>query len=438
MLNNFRVGANIYVSKAGQPGNAGTGSQTDPKLTIAGANVAVATGQSITIGSGQYDETFSAASATGVIYRSDGYVKIRGGSLGFNGVTVYGITFENQTNFAATNSSSFFDCVFFGCTFPNSISFTRCIFINCTFASAATQTVDYCIFINTVIYAGVCTNSYFNSASTYRIKSGTNLQHNYNNVMSPIYVGSTYYADLAAQKAATGYNTNSFNLPPKYNNVSKLDFTLQYDSPHILAAADQISNIGGTSYAKTTLATGEEWKVVNGAVYSTNNGANVAANGVGADIVLSGLDMVLDSGKLAGYVISAPIKISANPVVLDYTFYNGALLFNKAQTSGGVLNNNVPDASINNNASGVAGANPDRLSYEIRYTDNDTQPGSDTDWINGYNTAPGGFIKMELFGAPRVDPTGKGSGEGDYSNSVNSSISVVWVQLKITLTNQYA
>lgn len=450
MAHNFRLTGNYYISKAGSDSNDGL-TKDSPKATLNAALALVTTtGQTVIIGTGVYEEPISRGGFNHVL-RADGNVKIRGNGSNVFTITTsaqqyYDITFENYAtlNFNGTNNVN-------RCTFINIPNLTGtwggtsyCTFINCTSGTTAQIASNYCIFINSSVKVSSCLNSYFNSASTLRIIANAPASFNYNNVMGQlINFSSVSYADLAAYRADSAnaaYNLNSFNLPPKFNNVYKYDFTLQYDSPHILAASDGLSNIGGTSYAKVSdMFVSPEWQIANGAIYSTNNGASTTTNAANADILYDGQDLVLAAGRTVGYVIPAPVKVASNPQVLQGVNLNGIGYYNKSAANATLMNDNVPDADAYPGAGNTAaGASPDRLSYGLRFTDNDTQPGSDVDWVNGYNGPTGAFVLLEPFGKPLMNTNGVGNGSALFDTSIGVELSVIWVQPKITLTRQYA
>jgi hypothetical protein len=438
MAHNFRYsqlnGTIIFLAKSGIDSADGLTPNT-PKASFSGAVGAITGTGNVLVGAGVYEEAVTTAKGS-TTYTADGFVKLRGNGSSVisysNTANIFnGFTFENYAAIGFT-SSNFNKCIYkdIGNISNTNLAvnnYTDCIFINCTFNANSVCFFNRCIFINCYVYANTCTNSYFNAASTYRIKSGAAASHNYNNVMGSMYVGATAYVDLVAQKVAEPtYNVNSMNVAPKFNSVAKLDFTLQYDSPHIGAASDGVSNIGGTAYAKTSVASlSDEWKAP-AAVYD--------------GLELSGQDVVIKAGRTSGTVISAPLKIAANPVQLTFVNFNGFALFTKsANATPNISNNNVPDAAVFPNGGGDAGATPDRLSYEMRWTDNDTMPGSDVDYINGYATAPAAWVQFEINNGapPLIDGAGIGNGSPLFNPAFTYPVSAVWVQLRITLTNAY-
>jgi hypothetical protein len=439
MAHNFRYsqlnGTIVFLAKSGIDSADGLTPNT-PKASFYGAVGAITGTGNVLVGAGVYEEAITTSKGS-TTYTADGFVKLRGNgssamSYSNTNNAFNGFTFENYAAFGFT-AANFNKCILkdIGNISNTNLAvnnFTDCIFINCTFNSGSSSNFVFnrCIFINCNVYANGCTNSYFNAASIYRTKAATPSTHNYNNIMGMVYIRDTPYADLAAQKAAEPtYNVNSMNVAPKFNSVAKLDFTLQYDSPHIGAASDGVSNIGGTAYAKTSVASlSDEWKAP-AAVYD--------------GLELSGQDVVIKAGRTSGTVVSAPLKIAANPVQLTFVNFNGFALFNKNAAGGSIANNNVPDALVYPNGGGDAGATPDRLSYEMRWTDNDTMPGSDVDYLNGYATSPGAWVLFEINNGtpPLVDGAGIGNGSPLFNPAFTYPVSAVWVQIRITLTNAY-
>ncbi|MBS7564662.1 hypothetical protein KHS38_09625 [Mucilaginibacter sp. Bleaf8] len=242
------------------------------------------------------------------------------------------------------------------------------------------------------------------------------------------------YKNLADFKADfPTYNINSINLPPKFNNPAKYDFTLQADSPHIGAgSADGSKNIGGTSYGVPYVAgLAPQWLEANSAVISRSDGST-------PDLVLSGNDLVLAPGKVSGQITSAPMRISLNPAAIQLLQYNGFLGFNKSQAGGSATNNNVPDANVHAGNTTNGAGNPDRLSYEMRWTDNDVMPGSDVDWTVTPIVTPGTFLHFEWNTQPMFDTMGFGNGNALFNkNASPSPVSAVWIQVRVTLTNNY-
>jgi hypothetical protein len=459
-MNNFRYGTdnvNVFVSKAGNDAWDGNTRET-PKLTLAAAMSVAGSTKTIIIGAGMYEEAFNSGS-TQITAICDGTVKFRGtGSNTFNLRTVVlsgdVCIFENYASVSNTtlgssyNSSQTWFINITGAIKAPTVSYNRCIFINCPLvgSGAVSTKIDSSIFINSTHYAqgtggnSGLTNCYFNSSSTIRYttaQTGGALVSSYNNIMGDIYIGTTRYADLASQIAADPtFNTNSFNQPPKFNNASKWDFTLASDSPHLNASSTGLSNIGGTSYATSSdMAVDFAWTLAGGAVVSK------FGDGVNPDLILSGSDWVLAPGKTWGQITSGPILVTSNPQTAGVINYNGLKLYNKSVAGGSATNNNVPDANAYAGADASGGGNPDRLTFELRWTDSDSKPSynADQDWPNGLTglIAPGAYTRFEFDKVPQFDAAGKGNGDPAFNQAVVYTPNYTYVQMRFTLTNLY-
>jgi hypothetical protein len=432
MPNNFRKTGTYYVSKAGSDVDPATAEK--PRATIAGGLALISVnGPILVIGAGMYEEALNAAPT--ITYLADGTVKLRGNSnnsLVSKG-TWTGFIFENYNTISSSGTAAFTDCIFTGCTTVWGLIYSRCLFINCTFVGAANLNTDYsnCIFINctNVSIRSKCYNSYFNSYSDMRIVPGADVK--FNNVMGAVFLNNVKYENLAAQVAADpSFNINSINANPKFNNASKNDFTLQFDSPN-LASGSGGSNIGIYPFAVPSYLTlSAEWQTGNGATFN--------------NLELSGLDAVISSGQTSGTVTSGAKRLFANPTEIEVLYYYGQLMFNKTASSGGggAMNNNVPDANVFAGSNANGGGNPDRLTIEARWSSNDEMPAQDSDWTNGGFGAAGLFYKFEINAEPRmyfnpVDNLYYGCGSASYVPSNSFTFPVVWIQYRVTLTNTY-
>jgi hypothetical protein len=450
MANTFRITGNFYVSKAGNDANDGLTPENAKATINGGLNLISANGQILVIGAGMYEETINKTTTFSAIIRADGEVKLRGNGnniFTLSGATINfnNITFENYLGVYCSNNSVFNNCTFvnngtvgWSASSSTTLNYNYCKFINVTNITTNQGTnagsgvvINYCIFINCTAYVVSCNNSYFNSASSLRWRNPTGFNMDYNNIMCPIYIFGTAYPDLASQVSAQPtYNSNSINQNPKFNNVAKFDFTLQYDSPHLLRAGDGLTNIGGTNYAVTSVfATGAEWSI--------NNPLSERVN-----IDQSGQDAVIKNGQTSGYVASAPWKAFGNPTEIMQIAYNGVLLYNKSAAGGSPSNNNVPDANVFAGADANGSGNPDRLSIEMRWSTSDEMPAQNSDWTNGNYGATGEWYKFEINQQPKlyfnaVENKYYGNGSASYQIGTAFTFPVVWVQFRITLTNLY-
>jgi hypothetical protein len=443
----------LYVSKAGNDSNDGL-TPENAKATIGGACIAI-NGYStngarlIIIGSGTYEESFTLNTTkfgdnSRVV--GDGNVVLRGNTSNAITMSLTLVTFENITieNYASVNvRNGFYNCllknipnVAFGTAAPTS-TIQNCIFINCILTNFIA--ISYCIFIDCTL-SGLfryITNTYFNGNCYLTMATDVITQFDYNNIMGYIrkYQGSVYgvhksMADWNAENP--GWNSHSINANPKFNSVARLDFSLQYDSPHINAASDNTRNIGGTIYGIPFVAqTSAEFQEINGALISVSDGT--------PDLILSGNDYIIAPGKIKGTLMSAPTKIAANPVEIDKMQYNGFFLFNKSLPGNTGTNKNVPDSNVFPNDNALGAGNPDRLSYEMRWTNNDIMPGSQIDWLNSGIIATGDFLRFEWNVKPVFDNAGYGNGSASFNNSgILSPVSAIWIQIRVTLTNLYS
>jgi len=435
MAHNFNLTGAIYVSKAGNDSNAGTDPNL-PKATIGGAIAANLAGV-IVVGTGMYNEIISislASNITGVV--GDGNVKIYGSgtsaiSIDKAALTVSNISFESYSavRFSSVNIT---DCKFkniasFRESSQNYITgtFLRCIFIDCTFQFSGTlysnYILTYSIFINCLIRnVRQMTYCYTNSFSTVKIAdTATAATFNYNNLMGTISVGNGAYQTLAAHRVSfPALNANSFNLSPRFNGVEKEDFTLQADSPHIIQDS---AFIGGTLVGKSTMISSPEFQPENGAIWT--------------GVVRNGNDIVLAPGVTAGTIRSKPIRYSANPARSGVFRYFGLMSFNKSTAGGSTTNINVPDTTVFAGNSPTGMGNPDRLTFELRWTNSDEIPISDSDYINGYLLPAGNFGVFLWNAAPVVDNTGKTNGvQGFNPNAVNAVV-FTYFQMQVTLRN---
>ncbi len=523
----FKLSGTNYASKSGTASNNGTSVDT-PLPTIINAPTT-----NLVIGSGVYEVNYSFLQGT---FNADGLVVFEGlGSLNLGLLGTYtGIIFRNYPtfgyNFAQTAIVS--DCIFNTVTFSVATSsstqtYTRCIFVNCT-GTAQTQAYQFidCIFINTNFH-GITKfeGCYSNSASRIGVNTAIGATFDYNNIMGDIRVAvasiittgviqdsaGNYYDLSVAGSGGTGAvgtpyqrsntanadfgltahkvayptcNANSINSTPLFNNVSKLDFTLQLASPHIRTGVLG-RNIGGTNYSRVFYnAVTDEMLTANGATISNLSGTT---------------DLDITSGN-SGYHISAPIQISTITEMVAMVRYLGALLFDKAQTGGGVKNTNVPDAVVVPNisragtttntspiitgisttadfvvgmhlkGSGIpvnakiltidsgtqitmtvnatasasptlawvpAGNNPDRLTFEMRWSTQLAEPAGAGEWDNQGLVTADAYAKFCWNEQPKVDNVMVGSGSPEFNLITAQPIAAKWIQVKTTLNDNY-
>jgi hypothetical protein len=367
MANNFRITGNYYISKGGHDSNNGLNDDSPKKsFTRYGAGLHVA-------GAGVYTLGTTPDSAIG-----DGLTIIDMQNVD------KGLIFGGQyRNLIFQNGGSFNmsralleDCVIrdinviTGDGRSSSQGKNRVVFFNChssTFFPLAFA--DKCIVINSNLFFGgqaspYVRNTYINFSSQItktELYDFPPTVFSNNNIQGLIILGGIKYAiqdqftgtpqdngyaaevywlnetNLTANGytgTITGWNTavaTCINRDPKFNNASKLDFTLQADSPHIGRALDGFSNIGGTEYAQS--------------FYAGVSNPNILLFEVSEsiDTTTNNNDWRLKAGENEGW-IRAVIKVANNDVQISKIPYIGNYAFNSDAIGGSSTNMNVPDS----------------------------------------------------------------------------------------------
>lgn len=516
MANNFRLTGSVYVSKEGSDANSGLTPDL-PKLTVQAGLSIITTGQILVVGSGVYKESLSKSVPTGTYNLiADGFVKLDGdfinSSLNFQSsatstvvFNIDGFYFNNYKLVHANNNSqslshlnvNFSDCNFFQCSFTattsgNSsgrFSFSKCVLVNCfgtppSGTLVSLNTFDLSILINTVFGLSTLniflisqfTNSYIDWSSVIGVSSAiSSTAFNFNNIQGSIIMNTGTYSGIALNFADhrtyyPTFNVQSMSADPKFNNVQNLNFTLQSTSPHIRAANDYISNIGGTEYAKHYLASSTEFTsgaTITNLTLLASNAYTLTQNIVAGSFVVGYKYVIVTAGStdftligaadsnpgtiftatgvgtgtgtanaLTGNIITAPLAVQSYPATKPLTgiIWEGSLEFNKSVTAGTVGNQRVP--AYDTYTTG-AGASPDRLKIKMRYS---TQSASPTagQWTNGGYWATDTYQLVEVNMKPKVDSNGIGNGDYTYIEFVGlGDLVPTWIQLDIKLRNDY-
>jgi hypothetical protein len=533
MANNFRIAGDYYLSKAGSDANAGTTGDL-PKQTIGGAAAVGTNGQTLVIGSGYYAENFT----LNRVLSGDGNVVIAG--TGSNAATIYSannIIFVGHGSITTAGTVNITNCEFRNCTVRvNSIGYiSNCKFINCTLVQVSNglNGLNNCILINSPLPlffvnmggGSVHQNNYADFSSTITvanqlsamncndfeggiivnqasaITSGViqDINGKYYDLSitgsggtgaigTPYQRGNTLGASflMAAHKVAYTMNANSISAPPLFNAVSKLDFTLQSNSP-LIGTGVSGSNITSANVATASIASDD-------ADFTAANGAFI--NG------LSGTtDLTVTSGS--GLIVLPPKLYSTSIREVGIVRYVGALTFNKSVTPPNSTNQNVPDAQVFAGADASGGGNPDRLVFEMRWSSSasvvkilktaTTISGNNvvsitntsglavgqeisgagiplgslvtsvnagvsvvisnnatasatittlftdpTDWDNNGFAAGGSYTKFQWNAKPNFDSSGKSNADPAFNAATALSIGATYYQMKITLTNSYS
>lgn len=460
MPNNFKITIpnSIYVSKAGNDSNSGF-SPDSPKLTINGALSAInATYQRIVIGSGYYSENVSYGSGNLLAIIGDGTViidqkKLYSFALPYT-VVIQNIYFKNYTfqlNGIISGDFFYLGSIITSTFGPFGGIATRLknsVFVNSKIFSSGVYLnyeMDGCIFINSSFYLGQdlygnggytgFKNSYVNSNSNIAFVNGyPGVTVFNNNIQGTVTVFSNgAVSGVNSNGVALSfaqhiidyptYNVRSFSSDPKFNNPRLLDFTLQSGSPHISASSDYISNIGNTQYA----------------VPFTASSAAFTTNATSQSLDYRQLYYAISGSEVSGSITSGPMFLQW-PRTKPLTAVNwiGALEFNKNISASLSGNNNVPAYTTFTSASLQAGANPDRLKIQMRFSTQQTQPSTDGEWDNnGYWTA-GTYQLFEINTKPKIDSRGVGNGDPSYvETSAIGDLVPSWIQTRIILRNDY-
>jgi hypothetical protein len=456
MANNFRLSGTYYISKDGNDANSGLSADL-PKATLAryAATAHI-------IGAGVYKGAFNlSTNAQNTIMYPDGAVVINctaglnigqtsGGSSQIYGQTSqqYFIRIElNTFNLSIGIGTNNFNQIIFknGVISPTTNggthNFTRCVLNEITSPTVTTSLFNfsYSQIYNSVITmpnTSSITNSYVDEASVISMSSyfsSPSTQFRYSNFRGIFNINGTLYelkqdkdgnpidpnpsiADLITIDA-TVYDRGNFAQDPEFLNIEKQDYwAVSATSPMLFADSTAIGNIAMVYFANLVKATDTEF-----------------ADGAITDLEYSANDFIVDSPATFGYVVSEPIQDAPIPQAWGRMTFGMAFNFNSDLTLGTTENNNV--TIVDNFADGTAGANPRRLTYEMRWSNKSTIPLVDADWDNqGYITA-GDYAKFEINTKPMIDPSGLGNGDPSFVSTGAVGLKWKWRQMRITVRN---
>jgi hypothetical protein len=448
MAHNFRIEGDMYVSKRGNDSNDGLTPAT-PKRTINQAIAAAGNTKTIVIGAGYYKEAVwtGIAGRQAITLIGDGEVILMGNGSNQVQSTEAGIntTYNSFVNITFRDYQSvrvlvaqgtdrthiFTNCKFLCNTEFDTLArvvFTNCIFINSIGTHFSTGNVEArrCIFINSTLpNLTAYLDNYLDSNSSVSMRSTVAaINFNYNNLQGLVIMnqpGAVSGADANGlalpyqthREEYPTFNTQSINLPPLFNDVARQDFSLQASSPHIRRGSMGVNNIGGTSYGVGFYA-GVSSEVVN---------AEKTSNIIGTN------DLTMNSVPGPG-TITITAKVSDLPRYIGLLRYLGALTFNSNASLASVENRNVPNA---NNVSSGDASNPNRLTFEMRWTDSLTVPTTDQGWDNGGIIEAGNYEMFEWNRVPKIDASGNGNGRSAHNINSAAEIKAVWIQVRVTI-----
>lgn len=529
MANNFRIIGDRYYSKAGHDSNDGLTSDTPKKTFVA------ISGTTAVIGAGVYNSAITNTPITAIY--GDGFVVfdfLNSVTTQYLRAPLYNVIVKNGILTTQTNSLKS-NCTFSDITgsfnIGNGSVKNKIINCDCRFSSISTGNRLSSIFINTILTqnssGSYCYDSYFNFTSTLVLLSGVSpLVLRNCNIQGIILLDGFYYAiqdQLTGTPQDNGYDTGvewlteanltsngytgtisgwdtaiatCINREPKFNDASKLDFTLQADSPHIGRASDGVSNIGGTEYAQANYA-----GIANPNSLLLQGDENI-------DSTTNVNDWVLDEASTQGYIRSI-YKVSDTNEELGEINYIGNYSFDSDEEGGTSSNFNVPDSkpvtneypdyvqttsdgadvyqivianhsyvagqwikvegqyreidSVDTNTiyfttavraivlsgtdvqigafSSLADLNPNRLNYLMRTSTSDVNSGNWNDnatWDNNGLATAGEYLTQEWNNIPMIDNlNGVGFGDDNYDSAFGNAIQAKYIDMLIYLRDDY-
>lgn len=457
MLDNFRLNGDVYVSKAGSPGAAGTRDAPLDESEFVNGNHGlhiIGTGTYTFVGTGD-----GFPNNGSVNYQADGIVKLLGQpglkTFGFYGCTIRDIYLDQfekirwRNNFGGGfEESLILRCVIklapsaeinaglsqYGTHYQDSIlfnlntatavdRFTRCIFINCKVSTAATVMGCY-VDATSSISSTAASNNNVDPACNPGQNQGLNVN-------------------------GAGFSRNSpggISQDPGFNARSQEDFTLRATSPHLTAGIGPAHLRYALSWLlRSTAQTSETVTPANTWLESTADGSRVN--------LLSATNFAMSAGRTlyiaenqsniftASYLTDSLVfaanaqELVSLPVIsglnFDTNFPGTEAQFNS--NSPEVYNNNVPDAA--GYSSGSAGRNPNRLSIKARFSTRQAPRSNvNADWF----PSDGSFLLMEIGTRPLWNSATRiGNGDPAFVVAQGTPIVATAMQLEYVATNNY-
>lgn len=459
MAHNFKLIGDIYVSKDGSD-VTGDGSRDNPYLTIREGLLNSASGETIVVGSGEYRvSNGSVDSVTGgrKLY-ADGKLVIKPASnfdftiqnvntfvngiifIGFNNISTPRL---NIGNVCIITNCEFYDCVIN--TLSINVSYVRCIFYDCVLLAGSQSKFEDCILINTFVDICISFGGSYANNSTKIGYSGPSVGFRNNCFQGVVEVSGIEYrlykefdgsnvtptpteqdiVNLFSDVYTTRLN---FNEDPLFSNFGKFDFKNVLDNSNLLNRSGlDVPTIGNVQNPLIiTMADSE----LNPSHYTEDVSL---ATIVGT----SGLDWRFDGVDDKGYVLTEAIQLGTIDKIVKKMDFGYQTNFNSASTSGAADNSNV--LAVYNYENGTIGANPRRLTYEMRWSTQVSQPLEDdfetvgSGWDNNGYTSEGEFVVFEIGTIPKMDNNGRGNGDPLFNTETQGNIAAKWVQCRITI-----
>ena len=369
----------FYVNKSGNDGNSGA-SHAAAKLTIGGAITAAISGDTINVGTGNYNETVNPAGKN-LTFNADGYVVLDGQSTLANGITIFTAAFCTFNDFVirgyttaglnlsfnfGTGTTTFNRCIFHNCMYGAyayfndttlSTVFRYCLAYDCTYGFNAAHAAGIVNWFNCT--AVDCTTGFLkngagtftgynniasNCTTLFHASNTTNITNDYNLLYfdgtANAKWGSTPYTTLATWQSASGKDANSTSADPLFNDRAKDSYTLQaastgFTGGYVLGGYPEQK--GAFTRLVTAISSNINPTLISGGVF-----VNTSQDGSG--------NIQLDSGSSGTFAID----------VLNYAVSRN---IRKAHTKS---SETYPASVIDDS---IADSAPNRKKYEYRYSD---------------------------------------------------------------------
>lgn len=442
-MNNFRLTGDSYISKEGNDANDGLTPDT-PKATLDNY------GNDNVVGSGVYKGAFT-FTGTDMSILGDGLVKVSATGtivISATGNSVINSTsnlvFELNGQELVINSglSYAFSKVYFLSgtinitTFTPTITVNESIFREITYNGMTNVPLTYsqCTFVNSTILAEVAhtfNNCDFDSITQVTMSAYQPIFNNCN-FRGILTVGTTNYelkrdfrgeaidpnpsiTDIIAIDPDI-YNRGNFSQDPEYllNSFSSDNsdyYSISTSSPNVVIDGGRVGaiRVGNSFRPQGNIAESNFTSFDSGSAFRLQEAS-------GADFT------------------TTPIKLADIPQLITNIDLGKLLEFNsdipkgiKWSTSEGVVKTgeNVEVTAVGTYIN-EAGANPRRLTYGMRWTNNDT-PSNTNGWDNNGQAVSGLFSTFEQGTQPKIGSVGNGS----PSFTTGDSIVAKWVQIRV-------
>lgn len=425
-MNNFQI-TNLadatYVSKVGNDSNFGDAD--NPLATPANA-------LNLVIGAGQYKGVFNFNLASNRFVYGDGLVWFDITANVTTRATIGDITLID-INYNLNNYNLLLGNVLVTTTFLNSIIkngmligkgvFNQSILDNIIFNGTEISTFDKTTIVNSII------NFQGNMTSTY---VDENTEITWNNINVADFRGNNFMGRII-------YNNNTYELKKNRSGINIVDrinngiFDIIDILPNVYQTnfsqnPEVIANYNLVSENSPNLVSGVlEANIGNSKVSTTINVNNLLST---TNLTLGNNDLYLNVNQNTGEIITNPLKIAPFPILLDSIDLTALFNYNSDFLNATFENNNV---FSNNNFLNGAGSNPNRLTYQMRWTTSVNEP---INFDNDGHTTLNEYLTFEQFKIPTISstilsPNKVGNGNPLFELSQAERIRGNWIQIKL-------